>query len=244
MNIGSFVLPHGVESACGILNNIYQHLDARSLINIKQSSIIKQLNKIYQSNDFERTRNIALKAEYNGVRSINETILTHAEKRLYDLTERYKKEFPRGTPFICACEHRRINDIKSFVNLHTFQKYKTTLKDMVSQVGKTSNGHKSTPLIIATMREDLQVVHYLIEQGADPNIADDCGLNALHCAAWKNKTNTDLIQLLLNHMTLDNINRDFFGTTPLDVAYRSNNSPIRQEIIALLRSKGAKANHY
>ena len=94
------------------------------------------------------------------------------------------------------------------------------------------------------MREDLQVVHYLIEQGADPNIADDCGLNALHCASWKNKTNTDLIQLLLNHMTLDNINRDFFGTTPLDVAYRANNSPIRQEIIALLRSKGAKANHY
>eukprot|EP00942_MAST-04A_sp_MAST-4A-sp1_P011413 g11413.t1 len=30
--------------------------------------------------------------------------------------------------------------------------------------------------------------------------------------------------------------------TPLDVAYRYNDSPLRQEIIALLRSKGGKAN--
>ena len=42
-------------------------------------------------------------------------------------------------------------------------------------------------------------------------------------------------------MTLDNINKKGLGLTPLDLAY-NNSSPIRQEIIALIRSKGGKAN--
>ena len=46
-------------------------------------------------------------------------------------------------------------------------------------------------------------------------------------------------------MTLDSINKkDRGGSTPLDYAYDDNDSPIRQEIIALLRSKGGKANCY
>ena len=34
------------------------------------------------------------------------------------------------------------------------------------------------------------------------------------------------------------------GIHSLDDAYRHNDSPLRQEIIALLRSKGGKANCY
>ena len=34
------------------------------------------------------------------------------------------------------------------------------------------------------------------------------------------------------------------GETVLDVAYEYNDSPIKQEIIALLRSKGGKSNIY
>ena len=46
-------------------------------------------------------------------------------------------------------------------------------------------------------------------------------------------------------MTLDSINKkDRAGYTPLDCAYRNNHSPLRQEIIALLRSKGGKANEH
>ncbi len=119
-----------------------------------------------------------------------------------------------------------------------------TLKDMVSQVGRDSSGYERTPLIVAAENEHFQVVKYLIEQGeADPNIARSNGWNALHCAADENRTNTELIELLLTHMTLDSINQeDQGGFTPLDVAYRHNRSPLRQEIIALLRSKGGKAN--
>ena len=46
-------------------------------------------------------------------------------------------------------------------------------------------------------------------------------------------------------MPLNSINKKTrSGYTPLDWAYRNNRSPIRQEIIALLRSKGGKANCY
>ena len=96
----------------------------------------------------------------------------------------------------------------------------------------------------AAKNEHFQVVKYLIEQGeADPNIARSTGFNALHWAARYNRTNTELIELLLTNMSPDSINKkNGAGWTPLDLAYRFNDCPIRQEIIALLRSKGGKAN--
>ena len=57
--------------------------------------------------------------------------------------------------------------------------------------------------MIAARNEHFQIVKYLIEQGeADPNIADSDGWNALHYAAETNRTNTELIELLLTHMPL------------------------------------------
>eukprot|EP00942_MAST-04A_sp_MAST-4A-sp1_P002744 g2744.t1 len=80
---------------------------------------------------------------------------------------------------------------------------------------------------------------------ADPNITDSGGWNALHVAASDNGTTTELIQFLLTHMPLDSINKKTRGRfTPLDMAYYRNHSPIRQEIIDLIRSKGGKANCY
>ena len=150
-----------------------------------------------------------------------------------------------------------MDDVELFMDLHPFHKYITNrdvngyrddmiLKDMVSQVGKASSGYEYTPLIMAAYNEHFQIVKYLIEQcEADPNIANSSGLNALHWAAWNNRTTTELIQVLLNHMTLDSINKkESGGYTPLDNAYAYNDSPLRQEIIALLRSKGGKANRY
>ena len=81
----------------------------------------------------------------------------------------------------------------------------------------------------------------MIEQcEADPNIATSDGWNALHYAAWYNKKNTELIELLLTNMSLNSINKkQSGGFTPLDWAY-NNNSPIKQKIIDLIRSKGGK----
>ena len=45
-------------------------------------------------------------------------------------------------------------------------------------------------------------------------------------------------------MPLNSINKkNGAGLTPLDEAY-CNDSPLRQEIIALIRSKGGKANYH
>eukprot|EP00942_MAST-04A_sp_MAST-4A-sp1_P002736 g2736.t1 len=257
IEIGTLVLPAGFESACGIMTKILLHLDIRSLCNVKRSSLIQQCRKRFGCDDFERVRDEALSIDYEGRRSINEMRLSHPARRLYLLIERYKREFPRGTPIVCACEHGRMDDVELFVNLHPFHKYITnrdangyrdamTLKEMVSQVGKDSVGYRYTPLTVAARFEHFHVIKYLIEQGeADPNIADSHGYNALHFAAQYNRKNTELIQLLLTHMTLNSINKkQSTGGTPLDYAYRKNHSPIRQEIIALIRSKGGKANSY
>eukprot|EP00942_MAST-04A_sp_MAST-4A-sp1_P013509 g13509.t1 len=140
--VGILVLPAGVESACGIMLNMFQYLDIRSLCNVKRSSLIQQCRKAFGSDDFERVRDVALRLDYEGRRSINEDDMT--------------------------------------------------LKDMVSQVGRTSRGWEWTPLMIAAANEHFQVVKYLIEQGeADPNIARiSGGMNALHYAACNNRTTT------------------------------------------------------
>ena len=164
------------------------------------------------------------------------------------LKTKYKKEFPKGTPIVCACEKGRFEDVKLLITGYndvngSNGNNNMTLKEYVNQVGKHSDGDDMTPLMAAAYKEHFQIVKYLIEQGeADPNIARSRGGNALHSAAGCNRTNTELIQLLLTHMSLDSINKqNGWGKTPLDYTYRNNRSPIRQAIIDLMRSKGAKA---
>jgi len=230
----------------GILINILQYLDAKSFCNVKRSSLIEQLSKASEKKFYIPFQN------------------SFPERKLYLLIERYRREFPRSTffhdtvptPIVCACEEGCIDDVKLFVNLYPFHKDITnrdvngyrdnmTLKEYVNQVGKNSAGDKWTPLMIAAECEHFQIVKFLIELGeADPNIADEYGANALHRAACSNEKDTQLIEFLLTHMSLDSINKKRKGYTPLDWAYASDRNPLRQEIIALIRSKGGKANYY
>ena len=181
------------------------------------------------------------------VKSVNYKKLSdtcHERLRAYILRKKYEKEFPKGTPLVCACELGRFEDVKVLIACYNdVNESGMSLKEYVSQVGKGRYGFDCTPLMYAAWNEHFQVVEYLIEQcEADPTIADRYGQSPLHLAAGNNRTNTELIELLLTHMTLDNINKKVRGvSTPLDYAYY-NHSPIRQEIIALLRSKGGKAN--
>ena len=168
------------------------------------------------------------------------------------MTNLYKKVFPKGTPIVCACEKGRFEDVKLLitgrndVNGSNGNNNNMTLKEYANQVGTNSGDIDRTPLMAAVANKHFQIVKYLIEQGeADPNIADSIGRNALHLAAKNNKKDTKLIELLLTNMPLTSINKKVGSWgTPLDWAYIYNDSPIRQEIIALLRSKGGKANHF
>ena len=216
----------------GLFKNILKFLNVKAILKMSESCLVKNLGH----------------ASFN--ECVSEAI--SKPKQLYELYQRYGNEFEGNTALVCACEEGRMNDVLLFVNLHRFHKYiemngvkegNMTLNEMVNQVGTNIYGFDVTPVMIAAKEEHFQIVKYLIEQcEADPNIALSDGWNALHYAAIYNKTTTELIQLLLTHMSLDSINKKSrAGYTPLDGAYR-NHSPIQQEIIALLRLKGGKAN--
>ena len=257
IQIGNFKLPGGFAGPY-IFSGICQYLDINSFLKLIETSIIKQLIKEYRSDDVKEI--------------INNLIQEYPERKLYLLIEKYRGEHPHGTwkrreiptPLICACECGRMDDVKLFMNLHPYHKYITnrdangykdemTLKDMVSQVGTDGYGLEYTPLMIAARFEHFHVVKYLIEKGeADTNIVNWDGSNALHLAAYHNYKNTKVVQLLLNNMPLDGINKMAWGRmTPLDRAYIGSHpggphydSPIRREIIRLIRSKGGESNHY
>ena len=237
-----------IYSVCvvlGLFKKIVDYLNVHERLKVKESCFTKQLSQ----------KNGRLSYWLYGKDLIYNT------KTLFDLYRRYERKLLTAgripTFFIFACQRGRMVDVELFVNLHPFHKYITnrdvngyrdemTLKDMVNQVCRDSRGVECTPLMIAARNEHFQVVQYLIEQGeADPNIATSGGWNALHLAAGYNKTSTETIELLLTHMTLNSINKKTStgGATPLNFAYYNNNSPLRQEIIALLRSKGGRAHH-
>ena len=219
---------------------IVSYLKTHDVLNLIESSFLKQLK--LQNGD-------------SNVYDEYMERLIRGPQQLLALYRRYRQEFPRSTPIVCACQHGRMDDVELFMNLHPFHKYITnrdvngyrddmTLKDMVSQVGRNSDGFEYTPLMLAAWNEHFQIVKCLIEQcEADPNIANSIEENALHYAACYNRTNIELVELLLTNMPLASINKKTGGgSTPLDDAYYNNHSPLRQEIIALLRSKGGKAN--
>ena len=219
----------------GLFKHILIFLKVKSILKLKESCLVKNLNHT----------------------SFNEcvTAAIRGPKQLFELYRRYRLEFEGKSALVCACEKGRMNDVMLFVSLHRFHKYiemkgvkegNMTLKEYVNQFGRNSNGYKYTPLMEAARHEHFQIVQYLIEQcGADPNIGRTDGMNALHFAAENNKKNTELIDVLLTHMPLNSINKKTSGGyTPLDKAYEYNDSPIKQEIIALLRSKGGKANFH
>lgn len=104
------------------------------------------------------------------------------------MKKKYRKEFPDGTPLVCACEKGRFEDVKLLITGYNDvngsngnNNNNMTLKEYASQVGKNSDvADGYTPLMIAAKYEHFQIVKYLIEQGeADPNITNSSnGLNA------------------------------------------------------------------
>ena len=179
------------------------------------------------------------------------------------LEKKYYAEFPEGTPFVCACEKGRVEDVEGMIRGARAAGMDVTA--MVSEVGTRSNGTSYTPLMAAaenvhsTLEKYLVMIMYpnvttlenststiieiLLQYNADTATTDEDGSNALHYAAWYNKTTTTIVQLLLNNMKLEDINRKntYSGDTPLDQCYKyNNNSSIKQQLIDLIRQKGGK----
>ena len=246
ISCGTFMLPAGVEAASGIMTKIFMCLDVKSLLKVLESCLVKRLCVLFNSQDFVRVRHEALAVDYSGNRCITEMI--HNPKQLYLLYKRYKNEFPDGTPFVCACEEGRVEDVNQFLNLHRFHAYIDVgtanagmdVTAMVSEIGTNSYGYSFTPLMMAAAYEHSTIIEILLQYNADTATTDDYGCNALHWAAQYNTTTTTTVQLLLNNMKLEDINhKTTSGYTPLDCCYY-NDSSIRQQLIDLIRQKGGK----
>ena len=247
ISCGTFVLPAGVEAASGIMTKIFMCLDVKSLLKVLESCLVKQLCVLFNSQDFVRVRHAALAFDYSGHRCITEMI--HNPKQLYLLYKRYKNEFPRGTPFVCACKEGRVEDVNQFLNLHRFHAYIDVgtanagmdVTAMVSEVGKASDRSSWSPLMAAAWYERSTIIEILLQYNADTATTRPTGANALHIAANTNKTTTTTVQLLLNNMKLEDINhKNTYGRTPLDLCYEYNDSSIKQQLIDLIRQKGGK----
>eukprot|EP00942_MAST-04A_sp_MAST-4A-sp1_P001348 g1348.t1 len=262
IDIGIFAkLPGGIETACGIILDIIKYLDILSMSYLIQSSLLKQLSTIYKDKKF-----ITI------VRTFMDNI-----KKVHILSVNYKKEFPDKytsiykyrsqniSPFICACEHGRLNNVQAFIKLHKYYAYANTdntdiigntVKEFVNQLGtggKLARTGRSTGLMVAAKYEHIDTVRYLLKCGADADIVDpSSGELALHWASLEN-SNTGIIELLLKNMSPHMINHKAWistcipqDRTALDQVYKyiTNRSPARNDIIKLIRKHGGKANYY
>ena len=79
------------------------------------------------------------------------------------LKEQYRKEFPRGTPLVCACEKGRMVDGKVLIEIGRNEAGMDATA-MVRERGTLSNGwSSSTPLIAAAKNKHSTVAEYLVE---------------------------------------------------------------------------------
>ena len=78
---------------------------------------------------------------------------------------------------------------------------------------------------------------------------DSDGFNSLHFAAKFSKKNVQMLQFVIDNYNGKDIKeiinqKNNYGSTPLDYAYKYNKSPIKNDIVSLLRKYGGKANRY
>jgi ankyrin repeat protein len=101
----------------------------------------------------------------------------------------------------------------------------------------TQDDEGMTPLACAIVQEQMNVVRFLLDTGADPNIPDKNGDTPLGLAASRNKTNgTPLCEMLLaKGAEVNPTNNAKDMITPLSWAVSSDN----KELVKLLLARGA-----
>eukprot|EP00944_MAST-04C_sp_MAST-4C-sp1_P005873 g5873.t1 len=163
----------------------------------------------------------------------NNELQPHVHEDWATLNQKYNKEYPEGTPIFGACAMGRLEDVEGLI--HGASVSGMDVKALVNGVGNANSA------CLFAAYDQVDIVDCLLKHGADASIICSHGYNALHAAAWLCKINTKTVQVLLKNMALKDINQgDKDGYTPLDYCYYYNNSSIKQDLIALIKSKGGR----
>lgn len=86
----------------------------------------------------------------------------------------------------------------------------------LSDVNAKAKKHNQTALMLAVSHGNIDMVHMLLEAGADINIQDSDGSTALMCAAEHGRI--DIIKLLLAHVECNSLIQDADGSTALKIS--------------------------
>ena len=116
---GIFKLFIGVEFVAVFLSNVMNYLDSRSLLSFIETSFIKHVTVKYQDEKLKKYCAVFIRKEKH--------------KRLGQLNEKYKREYPKGTAFVVACQWEKIEDVKLFIAYDS---------KVVNQLGKDSYGNR------------------------------------------------------------------------------------------------------
>ena len=165
LQVGLF-FSHGKELECALMYNILEYLDLRSIQNV-HSSLIKPLNKHYETEDFEKVR---------GLDVILKVALIY---------KKYSLTCPKGTPIVCACEKGNFDDVKFLWKgrrqiSKKASRYKSTDTDWFSEVGTSSTGEEMTPLMAAVSKGNFEIANFLLGVYINVNISNKNGYNVFH----------------------------------------------------------------
>ena len=171
---------------------------------------------------------------------------------LLDTEHTCVKSMVASYEFVQACEKGDMDLVKALVKGHDVEKTGMSLDEMVSKEGKNSYGLSYTPLQSAAEKEQFEIVQFLVKTCTNKvdiiGQTNSDGYNSLHYAALYSKKNVQTLQFLIDNYNGKDIKtiinqKSKYGQTPLDLAYRDNHSPIKNEIVSLLRKYGGKANY-
>ena len=182
------------------------------------------------------------------------------EDALYQSIRREFNKIKFPAPFVCVCEHGRLDDVKYFIE-HYQQCGFTSAKEIVNSIGHPSVAgwdlsndeydcyYEASGLHMAVTNECVNVVKYLLSIPEVDDLSITEGSHSqeglLHCAAIKLKNSTEILEMLLSHplMTPEIINQTAgsgWEYTALDCCINSNERSIKDDMIKLFREFGGK----
>jgi palmitoyltransferase len=123
-----------------------------------------------------------------------------------------------------------IDELRIRLGIDSIKEIKTWVNE------KTAEGHSA--LHYAAYKGNIEIINKLIENGADPEISNNSGLNVLHMAAQGNQPNA-LIYFFKKY-SLDIHSVDDKGSTPLHWACYSGSEVYVQFLLSLNANVNAR----